>query len=384
MEEPVAANAYERRLTLPTIWRVIGWLSLAAVVVAGVAASANSESLFILVALLAVLVALACAGVILTAIIGIARGKGENGYFAGSIVGALFTGAIALFGALISTLIGAGGPIAPWGRPLRIRGKMVHPDLRPGEAWAAGPAPDVDDLSPATREALATLWHHDAQKEHASVPAFSRVAWLLAGLGAPAELLEETHRAGIQEIDHARRCFALAAGYAGAPLTVEPIPELLRAPLGVGRDPLLAVALESLRDGCLVEDFNADVAAVAAASASDPAAKELAEIIARDEREHAALAWSIVAWCLEVGDAGLRRAVLKAAENLPARGPKAYADDEAALVCAADPAAMIAHGRVPAEQWPLIYARRRQLTCERLRSLVAGLGDGATVRAVAG
>ncbi|MEZ4380436.1 MAG: hypothetical protein R3A79_03765 [Nannocystaceae bacterium] len=381
MEEPHAVS--ERRLTLPTIWRVIGWLSLAAVVITGVAIALNAGELFVAVALLAALVALACVGVIVTAIVGLARGRDERGYFATSLVGGVFTGAIALFGALVSALIGAGGPIAPWGRPLRIRGKMVHPDLRPGEAWAAGPRPDVDALSPATREALATLWHHDAQKEHASVPAFSRLAWLLAGLGAPAELLEETHRAGIQEIDHARRCFALAAGYAGAPLTVEPIPELLRAPLGVGRDPLLAVALESLRDGCLVEDFNADVAAVAAAGASDPAARELAAIIARDEREHAALAWAVVAWCLEVGDARLRRAVLAAAEALPKRGPKAYADDEAALVAAADPAAMIAHGRVPAEQWPLIYARRRQLTCDRLAAMVAALADGRPARAVA-
>ena len=87
MDEPAADNVYERRLTLPTIWKVIGWLSLAAIVVAGVAASANSEELFIVVALLAVLVALACAGVIFTAIIGLARGKGELGYFVGSLLG---------------------------------------------------------------------------------------------------------------------------------------------------------------------------------------------------------------------------------------------------------------------------------------------------------
>jgi len=32
------------------------------------------------------------------------------------------------------------------------------------------------------------------------------------------------------------------------------MPEILRAPLGVGSDPLRAVAIESLRDGCLIED----------------------------------------------------------------------------------------------------------------------------------
>lgn len=362
----------ERRLSLPTIWRVIGGMGIAAVALCLLAAALGSEGPLIFVAMIAGIVALITFGVIITSIVGLSRRPDDRGFFAASLIGAIVLLPVSLLSSLIAVLFASGPAIAPWGRPLRIRGKMVHPELRPGGAWAAGPSPEVDGLSPATREALATLWHHDAQKEHASVPAFSRLAWLLAGLGAPAELLEETHRAGVQEIDHARRCFALAGGYAGASLTVEPIPEILQAPLGVGRDPLLAVALESLRDGCLVEDFNADVAAIAAEHARDPAARELATIIARDEREHAALAWAVVAWCVEVGGERMRRAIAEAADDLPKVGPKAYADHEAAMVAAADPQAMIDHGRVPAERWAGIYARRRALTCARVKAMLAG------------
>ena len=38
------------------------------------------------------------------------------------------------------------------------------------------------------RAALEALWLHDAQKEHASVPAFSRISWMLAAVGAPADV----------------------------------------------------------------------------------------------------------------------------------------------------------------------------------------------------
>lgn len=102
-----------------------------------------------------------------------------------------------------------------WGRPLRVRGRQLHPELRGGTDWTLGARPDPAGLDPATRRALEALWLHDAQKEHASVPAFSRISWILAALGAPAELLEGAHRAALEEIDHTRRCFALAAGYAG-------------------------------------------------------------------------------------------------------------------------------------------------------------------------
>lgn len=92
-----------------------------------------------------------------------------------------------LAGVLPFALVGAGGS---WGRPLRIKGRQVHPNLTVGADWTQGLRPDPTGLDEPTRAALEALWLHDAQKEHASVPAFARVSWLLAAVGAPAELLE--------------------------------------------------------------------------------------------------------------------------------------------------------------------------------------------------
>src|SRR5690606_4020321 len=113
------------------------------------------------------------------------------------------------------------------GRPLRVRGRLVSARLRGGADWTRGPRPSAEGLDAATRAALEALWLHDARAEHASVPAFARLSWLLAAAGAPAELLARAHRAALEEIEHAERCFALAAGYGGRAHTVEPMPELV-------------------------------------------------------------------------------------------------------------------------------------------------------------
>ncbi len=378
MEKPTA-SLNSVRLRLPTLWKVIGGLLLAALLIGTVSILIDEVKPLLLVALVSFIAALLSVGVVLTALVGLATRPEQRGYFGISVLGGIVVAMISAAASFLGLLSQVS--ISPWGRPLRIRGKQVHPKLRPGSDWAAGSEPRCDDLEPATRDALATLWHHDAQKEHASVPAFSRLAWLLAGLGAPPELLEETHRAGMQEIDHARRCFAIAAGYAGAALSVEAMPEILQSALGVGRNALRAVALESLCDGCLIEDFNADVARIAAEHARDPAALELTSIIARDEREHAELAWKILEWCIAIGGPKLHLAIARAADKLPPEGPRAYADDEIELVRAASSEAMIAHGRVPAERWAAIYSRRLKLTRTRVHRLLDQAREHASAKA---
>ncbi|HEY0985929.1 MAG TPA: hypothetical protein VGD80_02715, partial [Kofleriaceae bacterium] len=192
-------------------------------------------------------------------------------------------------GLVIVGLAMAGGAGGAWGRPLRVRGRILHPELRRGGDWSRGAVPDVRDLDGAARRALEVLWLHDAQKEHASVPAFARLSWLLAAGGAPAELLEAVHRAALEEIDHARRCFALAAGYGGRAHTAEPMPDLLVGGLELRGDLWVHLAVESLRDGCLLEDYNADIAAACSAVCRDGAAAGVLGQIAREERSHAEL-----------------------------------------------------------------------------------------------
>jgi hypothetical protein len=265
--------------------------------------------------------------------------------------------------------IGAGGA---WGRPLRVRGRVLHPRLRRGSDWTRGDRPAVHDLDAATRAALEALWLHDAQKEHASVPAFSRISWMLAAVGAPAELLEGAHKAALEEIDHARRCFALAAGYGGASHDVEPMPDLL-----VGRgltargDPLVALAVESLEDGCLLEDFNADVAAACERACEDRAAKDVLGRIAREERSHADFSWALLEWAVARGGERVARAVeARAAKLADVARPTAVSSRIAPLVARADAARMRAHGRLPDAEWAPLWTARVAATVSRATLLV--------------
>ncbi len=290
----------------------------------------------------------------------------------------LFCGLVALGGPTGAALaaffmgsggLGVGGALGgAWGRPLRLRGRIVHPELRAGSDWTRGDRPSTAGLDEATRRALEALWLHDAQKEHASVPAFSRLSWQLIAVGAPANLVEAVHVAALEEIDHTRRCFALAAGYGGRSHSAEPMPDLL---LGGALDlpgrPLEAIAVESLKDGCLLEDFNADVAAACAAACLEPVTRDVLERIAREERAHAELSWKIVAFCVERGGAPVRRAVERAAGELAGVArPTAASAEKADLVARADAAALRRHGRLPDTEWAALWSARVEQTATRL------------------
>ncbi|MFT3767994.1 MAG: hypothetical protein QM820_21295 [Minicystis sp.] len=287
----------------------------------------------------------------------------------------------------VGLLVGLGGPIGlffgyifkdgfnlggAWGRPLRLRGRILHPNLRGGADWTRGDRPNVTGLDAATRAALEALWLHDAQKEHASVPAFGRIGWLLAAVGAPAELLEGAHQAAMEEIDHARRCFALAAGYGGRSHSVEAMPDLLVGGLDLGGDPRVVMAVESLQDGCLLEDFNADVAARCAEVCMDPAVKDVLLRIAREERSHAEFSWQVLAWLLDRGGDRVLRAVEEAMTKLgDVPRPTAVSGEKLPLVERANPDQLRAHGRIPDEIWARLWSVRLSATEERVRSLVS-------------
>ena len=299
--------------------------------------------------------------------------------------------AVSIVLAVFGALVGLGGPVGmvlvwlaqglsglaggAWGRPLRVRGKLLHPSLCVGSDWTRGDRPDVDDLDDATRAALEALWLHDAQKEHASVPAFARITWLLCAVGAPGELVDWSNRSAAEEIDHARRCFALAAGYGGRSHTAEAMPDLLLGGLDLGGDPLVRLAVESLKDGCLLEDFNADVAGACARACRDRATKDVLERIAREERSHAEFSWALLAWLGARGGAKVARAVGGAVDELDAVArPTAVAHDKLELAARADAAKMRAHGRVDDAEWAAMWTARLQATRARAATL---LGDVA-------
>lgn len=200
------------------------------------------------------------------------------------------------------------------GRVLRLRGKAALPEVAEGSGWSDLTAPDVQQLSRDERATLARLWLISARMEHASVAAFSQLSLHLAALGAPSELVERTHVAALDEIRHARRCYAIASAFAGKALSAGAITELVR-PDAAPIDPI-RLAVGTLVDGCVAEGVAADVARTASAAAADPVVRDALAMIARDEHTHAELAWSVLAWCLD--KRGVRRAVSARVANLDA------------------------------------------------------------------
>jgi hypothetical protein len=270
---------------------------------------------------------------------------------------------------LVGSALGAMG--GAWGRPLRIVGEQARAELGAGTRWAEGPRPRVDDLDDTTRTALGRMWLHDAIKEHGSVPAFAQLSWELAALGAPPSLLARCQTSALQEIDHAQRCFAAVETYLDAPVRVGPIDAATSGLSRRGNALRCAkkVALETLEDGCLIEDLNADFAERAHALATDPAMSSLTAIIAREEREHAALAWDILAFCIAF-DPRVADAVRRRLERLPTSIVIPYDHATAKLVARADDASLAAHGRVPFSEWSALYQQRRAATIERARALL--------------
>lgn len=180
------------------------------------------------------------------------------------------------------------------GRPLVVDGApVVAPVHGRAGGWTVGRAPDTDALSSADREAVGRYWLQAAAMEHASIASFSHFALDLMRLGAPPELIRAAHRAALEEVTHAERCFALASGYLRRPLSPGP---LAASPSG---SPTLAGIAEALvREGCIGETLAAVDAAARLAEARDPAVRAALEEIVRDESAHAALAWQVVGWIL--------------------------------------------------------------------------------------
>ena len=195
-------------------------------------------------------------------------------------VGGLLLGGLAFLAAWWSLIVGFASADAE-GRPLHVRGKRGR-----GAKWASGPVPDVPpDADEGAR------WLAAARAEHASVPAFARLAWQLSAHGAPPELIARAHQAALDEIVHARRCFAVASAYLGEEQHAEalPLPEL-------GAGTLTRLAVESLVDGVLGAGRAAQRLELRAKAASDPVLRELLQQLATEERAHAQLAEDIVAW----------------------------------------------------------------------------------------
>ncbi|HEX2658580.1 MAG TPA: hypothetical protein VHU40_09915 [Polyangia bacterium] len=215
---------------------------------------------------------------------------------------------------------------------------------RPEDAafWRALADFEPTRLEPLQRQRVGKLWAQRAQMEHGSIASFSKFSLQLLGVGAPPQLIEASHRAAIDEVHHARISFALASKFLQATLGPAGIP-LAGDLLGDGS--LATAALETVRDGCVGESLAAAEAEAAAREAEDEILRAAMTSIARDEGQHAELAWRFVAWAIAVGGAPLRIEVTTAFESAIARSL----------------AAESAHDDVPAGYGHLSPARARQV-----------------------
>jgi hypothetical protein len=230
-------------------------------------------------------------------------------------------GAVTLFGTAtmggMAWLINAiGSTNFSKGRVLRLRGRTRVARRALGEGWADDAAPEVSGLTPWQRTVLGEVWMYSAGLEHASVPAFSKLSLKLSALGAPSELLEDCHLAALDEVRHARRCFALARAYSGVRWTAGTLPELEQgsaqpSPAGTG-DPWSRLVRGSLLDGCLAEGMASLVAGEGAIRATDPVVRETLAVISEDEGRHAELAWDVIGFALERGGRSAKEALRQA------------------------------------------------------------------------
>lgn len=199
------------------------------------------------------------------------------------------------------------------GRPFVVDGVPVVAAPAERADWHG----DIADAAPDS--ALADAWLRDALMEHASIASFARFTLDLLALGAPAELVADAQRAALDEVEHARLCFALAARHGGAELGPGPLPVAF-AP----RASLAEAAVAATLEGCIGETTAALVAARQLAVARDAATRAALARIAGDEARHAELAWRFVAWAVATGGGAVRDAVTRAfAMRMPDDAPAA-------------------------------------------------------------
>jgi len=192
------------------------------------------------------------------------------------------------------------------GRPFTVEGSPRVAAATARAGWGAPLHPELEGLDSETRGALAEEWTRVALAEHASIASFARFALELLSIGAPADLVADAQRAMGDEVRHAEIGFGLASAYQGSSVGPSAFPCLDPSER---HDDLIAVTRAVVREAAISETIAALTAGQAARSAEDPVVRRALEEIARDESEHAALAWRYLAWALGQGEEEIHRAV---------------------------------------------------------------------------
>jgi hypothetical protein len=222
----------------------------------------------------------------------------------------------------------------------------------------------VGSLSPGVRELVAAGWARAAQAEHASIASFARFTLQLLAVGAPPDLVRDAQRAGLDEIEHAERAFAIASVYGGHSLG----PGKLAVDSNlIGPVDLESVIESTVIEGCIGETLAAAEAEVARDAAVPAAVQDALRRVAADETAHAALAFRFVSWAVGAGGPSAR----EAARSAFARGAERAAI-EPALESVLE-SALHGHGLLPAPT-------RHSLRLEVLRTVIGPAANDLLAR----
>ncbi|MCB9689809.1 MAG: ferritin-like domain-containing protein [Alphaproteobacteria bacterium] len=176
------------------------------------------------------------------------------------------------------------------GRPLVVGEEVRAASLAARGDWATPSEVALPDA--AARSRLASWWATVAAMEHASVASFARASLELMALGAPPDLLRDTHLAAMDEVEHARLAYGLVERFSGAPAGPGPLSlEGVAPATDVG-----GIARALIREGCVGETVGAALALAQSRACEDPALAAILSRIADDEARHAELAWRTLRW----------------------------------------------------------------------------------------
>jgi hypothetical protein len=222
----------------------------------------------------------------------------------------------------------AGGDATPPSprRPFLVGSALRSARSQVRDDWSAARLQQEDEiaanaLDPGTARELARSWLADGLEEHASIAAFARFTMMMLSVAAPPELVAASQRASLDEIAHARDCFALARRYGAR----DAGPGALDVHDALSPMSLADLAALTAEEGCVGETLGAALAAEQLAVAVDPEVRRILARIVRDEARHAELAWRFVAWAIReeqrgaLGAAGVSAAVASAAAHAIAR-----------------------------------------------------------------
>lgn len=186
------------------------------------------------------------------------------------------------------------------GRPLVVDGAartaspVFRDDWRSAETLAG-----ASKLEPELRAAISAHYQRIAALEHASIASFARFTLELLALGAPPDLIADTQRAAIDEVEHARLAYSFASAFEGRALGPGPL-DVRGVAVQIDRAAVLRALVE---EACVGETLAAAEVELVATGIVDPVLRRAHQQIAEDELRHATLGWRALAFLLEGADA---------------------------------------------------------------------------------